>query len=205
MLEPLSIAEKAVQQSFLIQRRLVWQPRAAFVAGAGPLGLLAAALLRLRDMEVFVAATRSEESLKANLVRSIGARYVNVGRTPIRSLEERFDLIVEATGSIEPAIQAIRLLRRNGVMVALGDYPPQKDCENFGRILREMVLGNRLLFGSVNSSKQHFEMGIAHMKKINSRWPRFLASMITKRLPLEQFETAFHPDREEVKTVITIP
>jgi len=86
--------------------------------------------------------------------------------------------------------------------VVLGNYPPQEGCSNFGRILREMVLGNRLVFGSVNSSKHHFERGVADMKHIRSRWPSFLGSMITKRLGLEEFEAAFHPDREDVKTVI---
>ncbi|MBI3116718.1 MAG: hypothetical protein HYZ12_05195 [Thaumarchaeota archaeon] len=55
------------------------------VLGAGPVGLLATAILHLRGMTVDTVATRPEESLKARLVRMTGARYINVRSTPLSS------------------------------------------------------------------------------------------------------------------------
>src|SRR2546426_1056214 len=51
LLEPLTIAEKALNQIDRIQSRLVWQPERSVVLGAGPVGLLAALLIRLQDLE----------------------------------------------------------------------------------------------------------------------------------------------------------
>src|SRR5215211_4552422 len=53
LLEPLTVAQKAVNQAYEIQRRLkVWQPRRAAVLGTGTIGLLSALALSLRGVEV---------------------------------------------------------------------------------------------------------------------------------------------------------
>src|SRR5512143_1605646 len=57
LMEPSSVAEKAIHQAYEIQRRLrVWHPRRAAVMGAGSIGLLATLALRLRGLEVVTFA-----------------------------------------------------------------------------------------------------------------------------------------------------
>lgn len=202
LLEPLSIAEKAVTQFFKIQERMAWTPKRAFVVGAGPLGLLATMILRLKGLEVYVAATRTEESLKAKIVRSVGGTYVNVRETPIRSLEEKFDIVVEATGRVEAALEVLKLLGPNGVMCFLGVYREKKACEEFGKVLTNMVLGNRLMFGSVSSNKNYFELGLKDMSEIKRRYRNVLNMLITKKLYPPEFEQAFKLERESIKTII---
>jgi threonine dehydrogenase-like Zn-dependent dehydrogenase len=202
LLEPLSIAEKAVSQSFKIQGRTVWEPNDAFVVGAGPLGLLATMILRLRGLEVYAAATREKESLKAKIVSSVGGTYVNVRETPIESLEGKFDIVIEATGRVEAALEALNFLGPNGVMCFLGVYREKKACEEFGKVLTNMVLGNRLMFGSVSSNKSHFEMGIKDMFEIKRRYGNELDRLITKKLYLTDFEQAFNSGREDIKNII---
>ena len=47
LMEPMSIAAKAVQQAYEAQRRMrVWRPQRAFVMGVGQIGILGALLLR---------------------------------------------------------------------------------------------------------------------------------------------------------------
>jgi len=90
--EPLSIAEKGIEQIRVIQSRLPWtcehpdhtfaspdwgRCKTALVVGAGPLGILAAALLRLAEVYTFVADIVSEDSLKAHLVKQMGANYLD--------------------------------------------------------------------------------------------------------------------------------
>ena len=202
LLEPLSIAEKAVSQSFRIQERVVWEPEKAFVVGAGPLGLLATTVLRLRGLKVYAAATRKEESLKAKIVRSVGGTYINVRETPIDILEEKFDIVIEATGRVEAALEALNLLGPNSVMCFLGVYREKKACEEFGKVLTTVVLGNRLMFGSVSSNKSHFEMGIKDMFEIKRRYGNVLNKLITKKLYLKDFKQALKSEREDIKTII---
>jgi len=202
LLEPLSIAEKAVAQSFKIQRRAEWQPEKAFIVGAGPLGLLATMVFRLKGFQVYAAATRGKESRKAKIVRSVGGSYINVRETPIGNLKEKFDMVIEATGRVEPALEALSLLGPNGVMCFLGVYREKRACQEFGKVLTNMVLGNRLMFGSVSSNKKHFEMGIKDMLEIRSKYGNILDRLVTKKLYPTDFEQAFKPEREDVKTII---
>ncbi len=202
LLEPLSIAEKAVSQSFKIQKRTEWQPKKAFIVGAGPLGLLATMVMRLKGLEVYTAATREKESLKAKIVRSVGGSYVNVRETPIATLEKKFDIVIEATGRVEPTLEALNLMGPNSVMCFLGVYREKKACQEFGMVLTNMVLGNRLMFGSVSSNKRHFEMGIDDMLEIRRQYGNALDKLITKTLYPTDFEQAFKPEKEDIKTII---
>ena len=202
LLEPLSIAEKAVSHSFKIQQRTEWQPKKAFIVGAGSLGLLATMVLRLKSLQVYAAATREKESLKAKIVDSVGGKYINVRETPIETLEEKFDIVIEATGRVEPALEALNLLGPNSVMCFLGVYREKKACQEFGKVLTNMVLGNRLMFGSVSSNKKHFEMGIKDMLEIKRRYGNVLDRVVTKKVYPTDFEQAFKPEREDIKTII---
>jgi len=202
LLEPLSIAEKAVSQTFRIQERMTWEPKRAFVAGAGPLGLLATMVLRLKGLEVYAAATREKESLKGQIVRGVGGTYINVRETPITSLEEKFDIVLEATGRVEVTLEALNLLGSDSVVCILGIYREKEACQEFGEVLTKMVLRNRLIFGSVSSNKEHFEMGIRDMKEIKRRYGDILDRLITKKLNSADFEQAFKPEREDIKTII---
>jgi len=202
LLEPLSIAEKAVSQSFKIQERMAWEPKRAFVVGAGSLGLLATIILRLKSLQVYAAATRKTESLKAKIVRSVGGKYLNVRETPIRTLKEKFDLVIEATGRVDAALEALNLLSSNGIMCFLGIYREKKACQEFGKVLTTMVLGNRLMFGSVSSSKNHFEEGIKDMSEIKRHYGNVLNKLITKKLSATDFKPAFKTEKESIKTVI---
>ena len=202
LLEPLSIVEKAMSQSFKIQERMAWEPKKAFVVGAGPLGLLTTMILRLRDLEVYAAATREKESPKAKIVSSVGGTYINVRKTPIKTLEEKFDIVIEATGRVEAALEALNLLGPDSVMCFLGVYREKKACKEFGKVLTTMVLGNRLMFGSVSSNKSHFEMGIKDMLEIQRRYRNVLNKLITKRLYPTDFKQALKSEREDIKTVI---
>ncbi len=202
LLEPMSIGEKAIQQVQRIQQRMVWKPERAFVLGAGPLGLLTALILRLRGFSVKVAATRSRESLKARLVTEMGAEYVDVNQRPLDGFSRDFDLIMEATGNVNPAMDAMGMIGRNGVLCFLGNYRNPGHLDDVQEILYDMVLGNRLMFGSVNSNRSHFVAGLSDMKEARDSYPGLMEKLITDRVKPPDFLQAFEPDREEIKTVI---
>jgi threonine dehydrogenase-like Zn-dependent dehydrogenase len=47
LMEPTSVVEKGIEQALRFQQRVTWQARKAVVLGAGPVGLLAALVLRI--------------------------------------------------------------------------------------------------------------------------------------------------------------
>ena len=71
------------------------------------------------------------------------------------------DLIVDATGSSRLAFEAMEHLGLNGVLVWTGITGGDNQCEvPADKINLQWVLGNKLLLGSVNANRHHFEMGI---------------------------------------------
>src|SRR5437763_5159327 len=77
LLEPLTVAEKGLNQAYEIQRRLkVWRPQRAAVIGAGTIGLLAALAMRLRGLEVTCYSRRLPPYRHRERMNEIGLRYV---------------------------------------------------------------------------------------------------------------------------------
>src|SRR4029450_13968340 len=74
------------------------------------------------------------------------------------------DLIIEATGSSAIAFAAMEVLGHNGVEVwtsiAGGRRRPEVPSDH---VNLHWVLGNKLLLGSVNANRRHFEIGIADL------------------------------------------
>jgi len=201
LLEPTSVAEKGVFQSYKIQERMIWKPQKALVLGTGPVGLLTVLLLRLRGLDVTAVATRPKDSLKASLVEKIGGTYVNASDQPITGLG-KFDLIMEETGVASLAAQAQALLNNNGVLCLLGIYRPNLATQDIGHSYDDIVLGNKITFGSVNANKRYFINGIQDFKTIQQRFPGVLKAMFTKIVSPSNYSQAYNPSKDDIKSVI---
>ena len=204
LLEPLTIVEKGIGQAFQIQgSRMRWEPKTALVLGSGPVGLLATALLRLKGLEVTAVARKPADSLKARLVSGAGATYVDVTEAPLASMEGRFDLVLEATGSTPVALEAQNLSSANGVVSYIGIYRPKLAEEDAGKVFTNLVLGNRVFFGSVNANISYFRRGASDLANIEERFRGLLGRIITDAVPLEEWDLAYAGKGEDsIKSVI---
>tara|TARA_R110002049_G_scaffold2750_2_gene21783 strand:+ start:667926 stop:669029 length:1104 start_codon:yes stop_codon:yes gene_type:complete len=182
--EPMSCAAKAVFQAFEAQQRMkVWRPQLAFVLGAGQIGLLTTLVLKLRGLEVYTLARGEEPNLKSEIVSGMEASYVSTRETSMKDLVGRVgkpDLIVDATGSSRLAFEAMQHVGHNGVVVWTGitggDNKVEVPSDN---INLEWVLGNKLLLGSVNANRTHFEMGIRDLALGDMMYPGVLEKILT--------------------------
>lgn len=208
LLEPLSVAEKGICEAFEVQRRMLWEPRRALVLGTGPLGLLATFILRDMGLETFTLATRDKKSLKARASEASGARYIDVNEEPLESLPGKygpFDLIIEATGYSPFAFKAMELVNRNGVVCLAGLSPRKKehsictDCVNM-----DMVLNNKVTFGTVSSNRRDFEKGVDRMLSIRKKWPGLLEKLFTKKESLDNAPEALRRNKEDIKAVVLV-
>jgi len=182
--EPMSCATKAVQQAFEVQRRLrVWRPRVAYVMGAGQIGLLSTLALRLRGLEVYTLARGQAPSLKSEIVEAMGAHYVSTAQMELAELPKRVgkaDLIVDATGSSAIAFGCMQLLGNNGVLVWTSVTGGLQHVEvPSDKVNLDWVLGNKLLLGSVNANREHFEMGIKDMALGEVMYPGVIQRILT--------------------------
>jgi len=206
LMEPMSVVQKGIQQALAIQQRLAWDPRRAVVLGAGPIGILAAAALRLRGIEVHVSALEPEGSFKDSHLREAGILYVSAARTPIASLPAALgpiDIVFEATGAASVVFPAMRILGPDGVCILSSVTGGEKKVEvDLATWNREMVLGNRLVFGSVNAGRVHFEMGRRDLEAVEELLPGWLSRLITRRVPFADAPRALERAADDIKTVL---
>jgi glucose 1-dehydrogenase len=226
LMEPATVVEKAILEAVLVQHRLDWVRelnneaviardwgfvRRALVAGAGPIGMMAAFLLRLHDVETHVTDLVPADGYKAALVNSIGGHYWNVTETPAVEIARQagnIDLIVEATGIAPVAYELLNALGVNGVLVFTG-VPGDRGGEfqmQGGHLMRQQVLWNQIVMGSVNANRSYFLQAVKDLSEIAKRWPEPLANVITAHHRIEDFEGSLTTQpKDEVKAVFDIP
>jgi threonine dehydrogenase-like Zn-dependent dehydrogenase len=181
--EPTSICARALRHALAIGGRQPWRLERALVLGAGAIGRLMTALLRLHDIEVWTVSLEPHDEL----VEAVGARYAN----GIDGLGQ-FDLVVEAAGDAQLMADSMGLLRRSGVACLIGIDGREQRVAVDGRTLAlEMILGNRVLFGSVNAQRQDWHAAVAALDAARSRWPEALDAFVRLRAPIDDFEAAF--------------
>jgi threonine dehydrogenase-like Zn-dependent dehydrogenase len=218
LVEPLTIAEKALIQVDQVQQRLPWAcdvvpgrpPQAchrAVVIGAGPVGLLGAMALRARGYDTSVYSRELAPNPKADLVAAIGGRYFSAQSTTVEQLAEEIgniDLVYEATGASSVAFQMMKVLGTNGVFVFTG-VPGRKAAIEVDTdvIMRNLVLKNQVVFGTVNAGVEAFEAAIRDVASFQERWPAAVRALISDRYPVEAHRDLLVGPALGIKNVLT--
>ena len=150
LIEPLTIAEKALTQVWQVQQRLPWwfapgggqagqtpppPPPAesaggrewlyhrAVVLGAGPVGLLGAMALVVAGFDTHVYSREPAAGDRARLVEAFGGKYVSAETHGVEQLAEQvggIDLVYEAAGASGLSFEVMKHLDTNGVFVFTG-------------------------------------------------------------------------------------
>jgi glucose 1-dehydrogenase len=196
LLEPATVATKALEQVSAVGQRAFWEPRTVLVTGAGPIGLLAALLAKRHGLEVHVL-DRAESGPKPELVRALGATYhtgvvAGVGFEP--------DVIVECTGVGQVINDAIRGIGAGGVVCLTGVGTGGSTVgPAVADVAAAAVLKNNVVVGSVNANKRHWYRAGQALAGADRAW---LARLITRREPPEEFMRALQRKPEDIKVVI---
>lgn len=198
LVEPTSVVAKAWEHVERIGQRARWDPRRALVTGAGPVGLLAALLgvQRKLDVHVFDLAT---DGPKPALVRDLGATY-HSGK--LADVPGAFDVVIECTAAAPVVADVFSRTTSDGIVCLAGVSVPGSVLPlDIGRIAREIVLGDRVVFGSVNANRRHYEAAVRALAAADTAW---LGRLITRRVPIERYRDAFAPVAHDVKTVVEL-
>ncbi len=182
--EPMSVAEKGIIQAYEIQRRLkMWRPGKAAVMGSGTLGLLATMILRLRGLDVVTFGRTPAPFLNSTLVEGLGARYVSTKSVSLKQASEMygpFDIIFEGTGSSAVVFESAEILAKNGVLILASITGAGKKVEiPADKINLEFVLGNKVMFGTVNANREYFEAGVKDLAQCRAQFPGWAEQLLT--------------------------
>jgi glucose 1-dehydrogenase len=217
--EPLTIAEKALAQIFwMMQQRPPWldpktpdQERgrglSALVLGLGPVGLLGAMTLATAGFTTYVYSRELPPSPRIDLVAGIGATYVSAQAVDFADLAAQIgniDVIYEAVGHSHFALQALQVLGTNGLYVLTGVPGLQAFIEaDPARLMRDMVLKNQVLLGTVNAGTEAFAAALRDLDAFRRRWPAVVSALIAGRYPPEQAPELILGRPTGIKSVIT--
>jgi threonine dehydrogenase-like Zn-dependent dehydrogenase len=217
LVEPLTVAEKALAQVWQLQQRLPGDSlqdgtpgagKTAVVLGAGPVGILGAMTLLIHGFKTFVYSRSPAPNPKADVVHAIGAKYVSSTDVPVEEFARMtgpVNLIYEAIGVADVAFKVARILGLNGIYVFTG-IPPEQEAVGVeaDNLMRQMVLKNQIILGTVNADASAFEAAICDLNTFKQRWPEALQAVITGRYPMEAHRELLLGKATGIKNVITL-
>jgi glucose 1-dehydrogenase len=219
LVEPLTIAEKAIEQLWQVQSRLPWacpieagEPpqycHNALVLGAGPVSLLGAMALVLQGFKTFVYSKNPLPNARADLCKAIGAEYISSDEKSVDEMAKivgTIDVVYEAVGASSFAFDVMRVLGTNGVFIFTG-VPGRKGPISVDTdfLMRDFVLKNQVIYGTVNAGKQAFMDAIKDLAEFRNRWPDAVRKLITGRFKIEQAVDLLTGRVGGIKNVVSI-
>ena len=193
LLEPASILAKAWEHIERIGRRARWAPHLVLVTGAGPVGLMAALMGVQRGLEVHVL-DRNDVGPKPKLIRDLGATH------HLKHPGIEFDIVIECTGAPKVIAQAVAGSSPGGI-VCLTGLGGKAHVASFdiATLNQSLVLENRVVFGSVNANRRHYEDAAWALARADRGW---LERVITRKVELDHWHEAYEKHEHDVKTVL---
>jgi glucose 1-dehydrogenase len=200
LMEPTTIVAKAWDQIERIGKRAYFAPERVLVTGAGPIGLLAALLGSQRGLEVHVL-DHNEDGPKRELADRLGAHF-HVSDVETVTAAAAPDIIIEATGVEQVVAEAMAHNAAAGIVCLTGVSPSGRPLTlDLGALNRDIVLENDVVFGTVNANLHHYALAADALGAADRSW---LEAMISRRVPLEDFEQAVEKRADDVKVVLDL-
>tara|TARA_Y100000310_G_scaffold342443_1_gene445731 strand:+ start:1933 stop:3042 length:1110 start_codon:yes stop_codon:yes gene_type:complete len=216
--EPMSIVTKGVEHALFIQSRLPWTCdmndvkkqdftcRTAVVIGAGPIGFLATCLLKYYGMETYFMERKDESNFRIKQLQSIGAKYIDIRKNNMKDLTKitgNIDIMFEASGASEFALNLIPHIGRNGIYVLTGIPRGEFHATwDMNLMLRHIVRYNQTLLGILNGNRDHFDNSLRDIEQIDNKYNGILTKAITTKYKLEDYEKAiFDKDPNNIKVI----
>ena len=193
LLEPATVLAKAWEHIERIGRRAKWAPRRLLVTGAGPVGLMGALMGVQRGLEVHLQ-DHNRDDPKPALAKRLAAAY----HTSRPRLE--FDVEIECSGAPEAIAQMLEAAAPDRVVcltgLSPGDHAQALQVAPFNQ---GMVLGNQVVFGSVNANRRHYEAAARALAMADKS---FLENILVRKTPLKRWHEAYERRKGDVKTVL---
>ena len=219
LVEPLTIAEKALLQVWDIQERLPWAARKArsegsapklkaLVLGAGPIGLLGALALQEHGFDTHVYSLEDVSAPRAKMVTEIGGHYHSAKDVDVEALWKKIgdvDMVYEATGASRLSFRVLELLGPNAIFVFTG-VPGRKEPIEFdaARLMRNLVLENHVLLGTVNAGPDAFDAAVKDLQIFKQKHPQVFDVLISGRHKTDKYEALLTGEIGGVKNIIEL-
>lgn len=213
--EPMSVAQKAIDEALRVQMSRLpevnhgdWlSGKKVLIAGLGAIGLLAAFAMKLKGAHILGLDVVSRDSKRVKILEGLGGIYINGRQVDAENIDDQcgeVDFIFEAAGVASLGFRLIDALGTNGIYVMTGipgdDRPV---CFEGAEVMKQMVMKNQMILGSVNASTRHFDLAIQDLERASEQYGDLLSQMITSRISYSAFMDAIEfRSEDDIKTVI---
>jgi threonine dehydrogenase-like Zn-dependent dehydrogenase len=110
------------------------------------------------------------------------------------------DIVIECTGIGEVIIGAARRTAPGAVLALTGLAHDDRTMDmQPAAVNKKMVYGNKVIFGSVNAARRHYDQAAAALAQADPSW---LRQLITRRVTPEEWQLALKKRPEDIKVVI---
>jgi threonine dehydrogenase-like Zn-dependent dehydrogenase len=163
--------------------------------------------LAAAGFETYVYSRELPPSPRTDLVTALGVTYVSSQATNPSELAAsigNIDLVYEAVGHSHFALDVLRVLGQNGIYVLTGVPGLQAFIEaDPASLMRDMVLKNQVLLGTVNAGPDAFAAAIRDLQEFKTRWPQPVSGLIGGRYPPDEATELIFGRPTGIKTVIS--
>ena len=163
--------------------------------------------LKAEGFNTFVYSRSKAPNPKSELVESFGVPYISALETPLEGLSERvgnIDLVYEAVGVSSISYKVLSILGLNGIYVFTGIPAPKPAIEvDADLIMRNVVLKNQVIIGTVNADQGSFVAAIKDLGIFIERWPEAIRAVITKRYGIGDSRSLLLDKATGIKNVIS--
>jgi threonine dehydrogenase-like Zn-dependent dehydrogenase len=155
-------------------------------------------LARQRGLETWVTEVVTDGP-KPQLVADIGATYWT--KSP-SELPVKPDVVVECTG-IGPVLAPVVAIAAHNSVIALAGVsqhirPVTTDLD---AVNRQLVLGNQVIFGTVNAARRHYDQAAVALARADPAW---LDRLITREVSMTAWPDALTKRPEDIKVTVRL-
>ena len=90
-----------------------------------------------------------------------------------------------------------------GTLIDITLYDVSKKQADTDLIMRNLVLMNQVVFGSVNAGRESYENAVKDIGTFIEKWPEATKKLITGRYPMKSFKDLLFGEPGGIKNVIT--
>jgi len=202
LVEPLTVAEKALSQGWHVLQRLPWMANGrvsegtarglrALVIGTGTTLVLGAMPLLRTGFETYAYSPVPMTSTTVRMLEVFGARPISChpsAASDVDALQGKIDVIYDAGGEPPDPATFLKLLAPNGIYLLGGHSAgadPFSDRDNWRT--NDMVVNNQFALGVVSAGKNGYSAAVCDLDSFAERWPKEVRSLIARRYPIDDF------------------
>lgn len=114
--------------------------------------------------------------------------------------EGGYDVVIECTGAPEVIADVLKIPTPNQIVCLTGlSGRSSRTRLDAGAFNHGLVLQNRVVFGTVNANRRHYEAAAQALAQAGPGW---LERVITRKVPLARWRDAYDEVSGDVKTVL---